>query len=143
MSTDTLNTVKQTHVSDTQQLSLGITMLVLVLVLFLSLSKAAGVTVVTQKQFSTVKEGETALLTCTQEGSDQYMYWYRQYPRKGLELILYSRRENMDLEKEFTDDRFSATRPNRQSFPLTITELQTNDSAVYYCASSTQYVRVM
>ncbi|MBN3285633.1 TVB4 protein, partial [Polyodon spathula] len=106
-------------------------------------SEYTEATVVRQAHSALVFRGESVHLKCEQEGSDQRMYWYRQYPSGGLDLIFFSNIEGAEVERLSVPERFSAARPNRQSFPLTITDLQTNDSAVYYCASSTQLVGVM
>ncbi|MGH0151001.1 UNVERIFIED_CONTAM: hypothetical protein FKN15_054143, partial [Acipenser sinensis] len=106
-------------------------------------SEYTDATVVRQAHSAFVFRGEAVHLQCEQEGSDTQMYWYRQYPNVGLDLILFSNIEGAEVERLSVPERFSATRPNRQSFPLNITELQTIDSAVYYCASSTQHERVM
>ncbi|KAK6477933.1 hypothetical protein HHUSO_G21626 [Huso huso] len=107
-----------------------------VLILIHSLLVYTEATVVRQAHSALVFRGEAVHLQCEQEGSDQQMYWYRQYPNGGLDLIFFSNVDGTEVERLSVPERFSATRPNRQSFPLNITELQTIDSAVYYCASS-------
>ncbi|MBN3300329.1 TVB8 protein, partial [Amia calva] len=90
--------------------------------------------------FAVVNQGEAIILSCKQQGSDQCMYWYRQYPRQGPELLFMSRLEGMEPEDESKDNRFSVRRPDRQTFPLNLSDLKLSDSAVYFCASSADTV---
>lgn len=89
-----------------------------------------------QDRFAVLTKGSGTRLPCRQEGTHEYMYWYRQFAGQGLVLLYLSRYEGMDAENESKDPRFSAVRPDRQNFPLNITNLQPADTAVYYCASS-------
>ena len=89
-----------------------------------------------QDAFAVVWKGSGTRLPCQQEGTHEYMYWYQQFAGRGLVLLYMSRYEGMDAENVSKDPRFSAVRPNRQNFPLNVTDLQLNDTAVYYCASS-------
>ncbi|KAJ8289643.1 hypothetical protein GJAV_G00003650 [Gymnothorax javanicus] len=89
-----------------------------------------------QERFIRARNGSSTRLPCRQEGTLEYMYWYRQVPGRGLILLYLSRYEGFKADNEINDPRFSAERPNRQNFPLNITDLQRSDSAVYYCASS-------
>uniref|UniRef100_A0A8C4RTQ1 Ig-like domain-containing protein n=1 Tax=Erpetoichthys calabaricus TaxID=27687 RepID=A0A8C4RTQ1_ERPCA len=93
-------------------------------------------TVVKQKEYILLKPGENTDIACEQDGSDDWMYWYRQTHFQELQLILFSRLENMDIENGTSDGRFSGTRKVKKSFTLHISNVQKSDSVVYFCASS-------
>ncbi|KAG5857886.1 hypothetical protein ANANG_G00024150 [Anguilla anguilla] len=96
-----------------------------------------------QDTFAVVQKGSSVQLPCQQDGTQEYMYWYRQFAGQGLVLLYLSRYEGMAAENESKDPRFSAARPNRQNFPLNVTGLQLNDTATYYCASSVDLLQVL
>ncbi|KAJ8289121.1 hypothetical protein COCON_G00017800 [Conger conger] len=91
-----------------------------------------------QDAFAVARKGSAIRLPCLQEGTHEYMYWYRQFAGGGLAVLYLSRYEGMDADNESQDPRFSAVRPNRQNFPLNITGLQLTDTAVYYCVDLLQ-----
>ncbi|KAG9352053.1 hypothetical protein JZ751_020466 [Albula glossodonta] len=93
-------------------------------------------TTVTQDRAVVRRKGESVHVKCVQDGTDQQMYWYRQGNQNSLELIFFSQMEGIDMEKLVVGERFSAMRVNRQLFPLNVTDLRAEDSAVYFCASS-------
>uniref|UniRef100_A0A8C1QV94 Ig-like domain-containing protein n=1 Tax=Cyprinus carpio TaxID=7962 RepID=A0A8C1QV94_CYPCA len=71
-----------------------------------------------------IKEDENVALSCSYTGSG-YAYWYRQYPNKELQYLIYF--------GQATSGRFRMTR-SQTSTELTITGVTLSDSALYYCA---------
>ncbi|KAJ8340683.1 hypothetical protein SKAU_G00353160 [Synaphobranchus kaupii] len=107
-----------------------------ILVLYISTIILSDATTITQEKAAVQREKERILVKCEQDGTDQQMYWYRQVHQNSLELIFFSQMDGLDTEKLLVGDRFSATRENRQRFLLNITNLQPEDSAMYFCSSS-------
>lgn len=77
----------------------------------------------------TVSEGASLQLRCKYSYSaTPYLFWYVQYPRQGLQLLL----------KYYSGDpEFSKS---NSSFHLQKASVHWSDSAVYFCALSTQCV---
>uniref|UniRef100_A0A671Q6P3 Ig-like domain-containing protein n=1 Tax=Sinocyclocheilus anshuiensis TaxID=1608454 RepID=A0A671Q6P3_9TELE len=71
-----------------------------------------------------IKEDETVALSCSYTSSG-YVYWYRQYPNKELQYLIYS--------AQSSSGRFRMTK-SQTSTELTITGVTLSDSALYYCA---------
>ncbi|KAJ6650540.1 hypothetical protein lerEdw1_006051 [Lerista edwardsae] len=83
-----------------------------------------------------VANGMTALLECQQNYNHDSMYWYRQLRNKpGLQLLYYSI-YNTHEQRETNSDRFTARRLNNTDFHLSISSASPEDSATYFCASS-------
>uniref|UniRef100_A0A4W3GMA8 Ig-like domain-containing protein n=1 Tax=Callorhinchus milii TaxID=7868 RepID=A0A4W3GMA8_CALMI len=86
------------------------------------------------------KEGEIAILQCTYSTTESYyyLYWYRHYPDKQPEFIIWRYSGNDDQVKGIGfGNRFSAQlQTSNSSTSLSISELVVSDSAVYYCALS-------
>uniref|UniRef100_A0A2K6S260 T cell receptor alpha variable 12-3 n=1 Tax=Saimiri boliviensis boliviensis TaxID=39432 RepID=A0A2K6S260_SAIBB len=82
-----------------------------------------------------VPEGAIASLSCTYSNrAFQYFMWYRQYSRKGPELLTFIYSSD---KKE--DGRFTAQlNKSSQYISLFIRDSQPSDSATYLCAMSTQ-----
>uniref|UniRef100_A0A3B3Q5Y2 Ig-like domain-containing protein n=1 Tax=Paramormyrops kingsleyae TaxID=1676925 RepID=A0A3B3Q5Y2_9TELE len=82
------------------------------------------------------KEGETASLECTfSTSSTNYLiYWYRQYPGAALQFLLYSGSGTVQQRFSSNADRSSG------KAPLSISNVQLGDSAVYYCALRTTVI---
>lgn len=81
-------------------------------------------------------------LTCEHDNLDHYrLYWYKQTKVDvGLTLLIFSAGQNMvENEAPFTTSKYKATRPEIKTSTLEIMKLETEDSALYYCATSTQY----
>uniref|UniRef100_A0A8C1KUN4 Ig-like domain-containing protein n=1 Tax=Cyprinus carpio TaxID=7962 RepID=A0A8C1KUN4_CYPCA len=86
----------------------------------------------------------TVTLTCEHDNSDHYsLFWYKQ--AKGtvdLSLMVFSASQNQaNIEEPFKtqDSKYAATRPEIKKSTLQINKLETKDSALYYCATSTHY----
>ncbi|CAJ0940914.1 unnamed protein product [Ranitomeya imitator] len=96
------------------------------------------VTVTQKDKFVVLKVGEPIGLKC--EHSDRTgtytMLWYQQISGKGLELIVLSAAVNdFTMEKKFTES-WRLERPDAESSTLRRNEATSEDSAVYFCASS-------
>uniref|UniRef100_A0A8C0CZK9 Ig-like domain-containing protein n=1 Tax=Balaenoptera musculus TaxID=9771 RepID=A0A8C0CZK9_BALMU len=82
-----------------------------------------------------VPEGAVASLNCTYTDSiPQSFSWYRQYPSKGPELLLFGYMNNDKEEGRYTAQVNKA----KQYVSLLIRDSQPSDSATYLCAVSTQ-----
>ncbi|MBN3307815.1 VPRE2 protein, partial [Amia calva] len=80
-------------------------------------------------------EDETITVDCTFSTSytDYYIFWYRQYPGKALQFIVRSGYSSHTAD--FAKQRFSSTADkSRELTTLTISNVQLEDSAMYYCA---------
>uniref|UniRef100_A0A8D0GDI1 Ig-like domain-containing protein n=1 Tax=Sphenodon punctatus TaxID=8508 RepID=A0A8D0GDI1_SPHPU len=91
---------------------------------------------ITQTHSMVVAKGQDTHLSCEQTDRNIYMYWYRQPLAKGLQW-LYSFHYDKLLEKGNVSDRFAAERPQTPQLHLNISTVEPEDTAVYFCASST------
>uniref|UniRef100_A0A8C0H7T0 Immunoglobulin V-set domain-containing protein n=1 Tax=Chelonoidis abingdonii TaxID=106734 RepID=A0A8C0H7T0_CHEAB len=74
-------------------------------------------------------------LICKQTYGHNNMFWYRQDPGQGLQLLfLFVNGEQID--KGNVTDRFQAKSPQTELLHLDISPMEPEDSAVYFCASS-------
>lgn len=85
-------------------------------------------------------------LKCEHDESDHYrLYWYKQTKYDvTLTLMVFSAGQNMvDNEQPFktADSKYLATRPEVKRSTLQIKRIEAEDSALYYCATSTQYYK--
>ncbi len=73
-------------------------------------------------------------LSCTYEtnSNDIWLNWYRQYPNKEPEYILYKGARSQSSEEDIPDG-FQAT-TSQSSTELIIVKAALTDSALYYCA---------
>ncbi len=87
------------------------------------------------KETSVVKEDETVTLSCTYDTSSRYvtLYWYRQYPNKEPQYLMWKDARELKSTGTPADPRFQATTSER-STELIITGVTLSDSALYYCA---------
>ncbi len=73
-------------------------------------------------------------LSCTYEtnNNDILLYWYRQYPNKEPEYILWKGARSRSSDGDIPDGFQSTT--SQSSTELTIVKAALTDSALYYCA---------
>lgn len=79
-------------------------------------------------------------MECEQNLNYDTMYWYRQDPGQGLKLIYYSL-VVADVQRGDLAEGYSASREKKESFTLAVTLTQTNQTAVYFCATSMNTVK--
>ncbi|KAL0993212.1 hypothetical protein UPYG_G00104740 [Umbra pygmaea] len=80
--------------------------------------------------------GGSLKLTCACSGftlSSYNMHWIRQAPGKGLEWVIYYYSESVKSYSPAVQGRFTASKDST-NFYLHMTQLKTEDSAMYYCA---------
>ncbi|MGH0127144.1 UNVERIFIED_CONTAM: hypothetical protein FKN15_055984 [Acipenser sinensis] len=79
--------------------------------------------------------GTPIKITCfITDQSTPNLFWYRQYPQMGPQLMFLSvRADHVDPTRL---GYFTASRPDSSHFFLESTGVAVNDSAVYYCAGS-------
>uniref|UniRef100_W5LU61 T-cell receptor alpha/delta variable 23.3.8 n=1 Tax=Astyanax mexicanus TaxID=7994 RepID=W5LU61_ASTMX len=76
---------------------------------------------------------ESVTLKCSYETSSEYvsLYWYRQYPNRALQYLLYKDARRWS-DSHTADNRFESTTTS-SSTDLTVT-VSLADTALYYCA---------
>ncbi|XP_059497713.1 Ig heavy chain Mem5-like [Stegostoma tigrinum] len=82
--------------------------------------------------------GDTVTLSCDYSGFDQYtVYWYSQSPGHALKYLLQGDTSGKQRKENAAGGRISASiDPKTTTSRLMISQIQLNDSAVYYCARS-------
>lgn len=83
-----------------------------------------------------VREGDTAVINCTYtDSTSSYFPWYKQGAGKGLHFVI-DIRSNVDRKET---QKFTVLMDKKaKKFSLHITATQAEDSAIYFCAASTQ-----
>uniref|UniRef100_A0A8D0W6D3 Ig-like domain-containing protein n=1 Tax=Sus scrofa TaxID=9823 RepID=A0A8D0W6D3_PIG len=82
-----------------------------------------------------IPEGANASLNCNySDSASNYFLWYRQYPGKGPELLLYTASNEPKADGRFTMQVNKASK----HVSLLIRDSQPSDSATYLCAVRTQ-----
>ncbi|OCU01384.1 hypothetical protein XELAEV_18007173mg [Xenopus laevis] len=95
-----------------------------------------------QSESVVIKPGGSHKLSCTASGftfSDHWMYWVRQAPGKGLQWVSsISSDGGSTVYADSVKGRFTISRDNNNNkLYLQMNNLQTEDTAVYYCARYT------
>uniref|UniRef100_A0A671EML8 Immunoglobulin V-set domain-containing protein n=1 Tax=Rhinolophus ferrumequinum TaxID=59479 RepID=A0A671EML8_RHIFE len=93
----------------------------------------AGVTQFPRHRVSGTRKKLT--LQCSQDMGHFTMYWYRHDPGFRLQLIYYSTGVNA-TEKGDVPAGYHVSRKELKDFPLTLESASTNQTSVYFCASS-------
>ncbi|XP_043830523.1 immunoglobulin lambda-1 light chain-like isoform X2 [Dromiciops gliroides] len=93
--------------------------------------------VVTQPPSASASLGATAKLSCTLSGGDssRSIYWYQQRPGKAPRYIMYVGSGGSAGRGEGIPDRFSGSGSGVTRY-LSISNIQPEDEADYYCQSS-------
>ncbi|KAL1777795.1 T cell receptor beta variable 28 [Sigmodon hispidus] len=79
--------------------------------------------------------GEEVLLECTQYMGHERMFWYRQDPGLGLRLIHLSYDVDSNSDGDIPEG-YKVSRKKREHFSLILESAKTNQTSVYFCASS-------
>ncbi|KAI4898447.1 hypothetical protein NFI96_000503 [Prochilodus magdalenae] len=92
-----------------------------------------------------VEKGNSADMNCSQKKGPtyRYMHWFRQLPGKPMEHIVYitpSREPNFGT---FSKEKFSATKKSPGTGSFTVKNVESEDSALYFCAVSEHCVTVL
>ncbi|KAI5280333.1 T Cell Receptor Alpha Variable 5 [Manis pentadactyla] len=106
----------------------------LFLVLWLQLHcMSRGEEVEQHPSFQTVQEGDSFAINCTYtDSASTYFSWYKQEPRKGLQLLMHIL-SNVEQKKE---ERLTVLLDKKDKhLSLHITATHSGDSATYFCAS--------
>ncbi|GCC21065.1 hypothetical protein chiPu_0019532 [Chiloscyllium punctatum] len=97
--------------------------------------------ILSQPETETGIPGQSLKLTCKTNGfelSSYYMYWYRQRPGTGLQLLVYYYNKDLKYFNPEFEQRVTASKDLANNiFTLEIRPLRISDSAAYYSASST------
>ncbi|KAF4117456.1 hypothetical protein G5714_002009 [Onychostoma macrolepis] len=80
------------------------------------------------------EERESVTLSCTFETNSNniWLYWYRQYPNREPEYLLYKGARLQSSDEDIPDGFQSTT--SQSSTELIINSVTLSDSALYYCA---------
>ncbi|KAB1276366.1 T cell receptor beta variable 24-1 [Camelus dromedarius] len=82
-----------------------------------------------------LKTEQKLTLQCSQRMNHYSMYWYRQDPGFGLRLIYYSTGTRTTKQRDVPEG-YHVSREDQADFPLTLQSASTNQTSVYFCASS-------
>ncbi|KAF7704656.1 hypothetical protein HF521_021728, partial [Silurus meridionalis] len=100
----------------------------------LVLAEDSGVTQIPSVSWQ--RKGESAELKCSHnKGASYYqMYWYRQQPGKSMEFIVYTTTGSKPDFGSADQNKFSTVKETVANGSLTVKDVDTGDSAVYFCA---------
>ncbi|XP_042168110.1 immunoglobulin lambda-1 light chain-like [Oncorhynchus tshawytscha] len=114
--------------------------------LITALTCVSGVTVVTQKPpVVTVRKGDTASLDCNLGTVDNSAArWYKQVPGGVPQFVLYFYHGNSapTYGSGFSSPKFTSDHQSKSDYRLIINTVEETDSAVYYCKTWDNSVKV-
>ncbi|XP_073689773.1 immunoglobulin lambda-1 light chain-like [Garra rufa] len=101
---------------------------------FTLLTCVSGVTVVTQSPLITVSKGQTAKLDCNL-GIVNSARWYKQTPGRVPQYMLrfFHNWSSVKYGSGYSAPKFTSTHSSKTDYSLIITNVDVDDSAVYYC----------
>ena len=84
------------------------------------------------------RQTKPVTLYCQHDDNTHYnMFWYRQQTNGEMNLIAYSLgKDNVKIEEPFNSSKYTLTRPEVLKSSLEIKDLESGDSALYFCATS-------
>ena len=84
------------------------------------------------------RQTKSVTLNCQHDDNTHYnMFWYRQQTNREMNLIAYSLgKDNVKIEEPFNSSKYTLTRPEVLKSSLEIKDLESGDSALYFCATS-------
>ncbi|KAI4898465.1 hypothetical protein NFI96_011947 [Prochilodus magdalenae] len=91
-----------------------------------------------------VEKNQPAEMNCSHNKDASYfqMYWYRQHQGKPMELIAFTTTTTIDLGS-FDKNKFSATKEKAENGSFTVRNVDSDDSALYFCAVSQHSVTAL
>ncbi|KAG9268846.1 hypothetical protein AMEX_G17872, partial [Astyanax mexicanus] len=96
----------------------------------------AGADDVIQPSIIWAEKDKSATINCNHTKGQTYneMYWFRQYPGKSMELIVFTTTTSEPDFGAFKGTKFSAYKKEAKSGSFTVNEVNSTDNAVYFCA---------
>ncbi|KAJ8289648.1 hypothetical protein GJAV_G00003700 [Gymnothorax javanicus] len=84
------------------------------------------------------RRGDPAQINCSHDlGAGYYqMYWYKQNPPQGIQLIVFTTVGGSPEFGNFSKDRYVADKPTAERGSLTVKKLEAEDGGTYFCAAS-------
>ncbi|XP_050956545.1 immunoglobulin lambda-1 light chain-like isoform X2 [Labeo rohita] len=111
---------------------------------FTLLTCVSGVTVLTQSPLITVNKGQTAKLDCNLGTvTNDAARWYKQIPGGVPQYVLMFGHGSSSVSygSGFSAPKFTTTHSSKSDYSLIISNVDVDDSAVYYCKTwDTEYV---
>ena len=114
----------------------NLTTLLLSLTLTSSIGVSLGNEVEQRPSTLSVQEGNSSVITCTYtDTASDYFPWYKQEPGKGPQFLIAIRSNKVKEEDQRLTVLLNKT---AKHLSLHIATTEAGDSAVYFCAASTQ-----
>uniref|UniRef100_A0A8C4LRU7 Ig-like domain-containing protein n=1 Tax=Equus asinus TaxID=9793 RepID=A0A8C4LRU7_EQUAS len=92
-------------------------------------------TVTQTERYLVKRRGDKVVMDCQQNMDHNSMFWYRQDPALGLQLLYFSDSVG-DKQEGDAPEGYSVSRKKKENFTLILDSASTNQTSVYLCASS-------
>ncbi|KAL7862337.1 hypothetical protein SRHO_G00137780 [Serrasalmus rhombeus] len=91
-----------------------------------------------------VEKGNSAEMNCNHDKGGSYiqMYWFQQKQGKPMELIVFTTTSRNDFGSS-DQNKFAATKEKAESGSFTVKTVESDDSALYFCAVSEHSVNIL